>query len=351
MSNQNEQQFVAPQGVMSMKMTAPSGFEGKTKRTDIQIFPDGPQPAVIYCVIGLGTHTENYQGTGEKDINKIYIGFEFPQLKQLFYVEDTEPRSTIMSIESSYSMGPKSKLRAVCEAAIGRKFNGDNEAYNYDVSQLIGAKVLVNVITKYRKADNTPYNSIGSVIPLGSYPLPPNFNPEIEYNVFGIDQEGNNFKTMNYAKVPLNLKKIILESKEAKDYIARGGVFAKLPDNYQQTQTPQQSYPATPAPPTPAPAPVQNAGPKFVLLDTQFTLEQWKAANWTEEMLVQNGKGKWEYPTPPSPSQMAPPPAAPAAPAPPQAPLSSQPLAQQVELQQQAQDWLSEDDDDDDCPF
>lgn len=362
MNQNNQQQFVAPQGTMKMSMKAPSNYEGKTKRTDIQLFPDGPQPAVIYCAIGLGTHTENFQGTGDKQVNKIYVGFEFPQLKQLFYIEDTEPRSTIMSVESSYSMGSKSKLRAICEAVIGRKFSSDDEAYDFDISQIIGAKVLVNVATKYRKKDNTPYNDIGSVIPLGQYPLPPNFNPEIEYNIFGIDENGDNFKTMNYAKIPFYLKKIILESKEAKEYIAKGGVFAKMPDNQQQgsQQSFQQNQTSAQAP---APAPVPAAAPpqkKFILTDTSFSLEQWKNAQWTEQMLVDGGKGYWEEP---APAPMAPPPSAAVPQAPPQAPTPQTPqpqapqqqfqqqaFASQAEQQQQAQNWLSEEDDDD-MPF
>ena len=232
-----------------------------------------------------------------------------------------------------------------------------NEAYDFDISQIIGAKVLVNVTTKYRKKDNTPYNDIGSVIPLGQYPLPPNFNPEIEYNIFGIDEQGENFKTMNYAKIPFYLKKTILESKEAKEYIAKGGVFAKMPENQQQNsqQSFQQSAPAqnfqqsAPAQvPTPA-APLAVPGEKkFVLTDTSFTLEQWKGAQWTEQMLVDNGKGYWQEPAPaPAPTQMAPPPPAPAPPAPqaPQQSFNQQPS--QTTQQQEAQSWLDEEDDDD----
>ena len=347
--------YTAPVGTMTMPMTAPSDFGGgKTKRTDIQLLPDGPQPGVIYAVVGLGTHSESFGNQAPKDISKIYIGIEFPQLKQLFYEEDTTPRSTILSIKSAFAMSGKAKLRALAEAVIGRKFKDDNEAYNFDITQIIGAKILVNVITKTRKAPGVgQYNAVGSVMPLGGYPLPPNFNPENEKLVFGVDPEGNNFKTINYAKLQYNLKKMILASHEAKAYIAKGGAFAKIEDvnqnqgqqPQQQTQQQYQQQAQQPTPPQPA-APVQNGEPVFVLTDTQFTIEQWKHAGWTENDLVASGKGRWDQPVaaPSAPSPQGPPaPHAPQAPQTPQGPPVAQVPGQQGPV---SSSWTDEEDDD-----
>lgn len=352
MSNQQQNNYVAPQGQMSMAMTAPSDFQGKTKRTDIQLFPDGPQPGKIYAVVGLGTHSESFNNEAPKDRNKIFIGIEFPQLKQLFYEEDTEPRSTVMSVESVFSMGDRSKLRALAEAVIGRKFGSDEEARSFDVQQLVGATILVNVVTAVSKKSGKPYNKVGTVMSLGNYPLPPNFNPELPYQLFAIDPIGNNFKTVNYANLPFFLKKTILESNEAKDYIAKGGLFAKNPENNAQNgstpQQPQQQQYAQGNAPAPAPAPVAAApvqqGPRLEMLVTDFTYEQYIAGQWTDQMLIDANKARMVYPTPPpAPTQMAPPPVAPApAPAVAPAPVQQQFAQQPQQVQQPAQQFAQQ---------
>ena len=282
-----------------------------------------------------------------------------------------------MSIDSTFNMGDRSKLRKLAEVVIGRSFKDNTEADNFDVGQLIGVKVLVQVITKTSKKTGNPYNAIGSIGQLGGYPLPANFNPELEYHLFAIDPAGNNFKTINFANLPLWIKKTIFESNEAKDYVAKGGLFAKKNEDtntgaVQQQQGQQQTFQqqpqaqqqmqqqAMPQPPIQQ-APVQTTR-KFVMIDTQFTLDQWKAAHWTEESLVAGGKAKWEEVVLPPVAPQAPPAApqqAPQAPqAPPAVPQQAQPQQQQMsfsqeqpQVQQQtpAENWLDEDEDD--LPF
>ena len=374
-------QFTAPQGTISMAVTAPS-FSGKTKRSDIQLLPNGPHPAIIYAVVGTGTTMEAFGNEQPKPKNKVWIGLEFPQLKQFFYEEDTEQRSTVMSIDSTFNMGDRSKLRAIAEVVIGRQFKDNTEADNFDVGQLIGAKVLVQVVTKTSKKTGNPYNAIGSIGALGGFPLPANFNPELEYHLFAIDPAGNNFKTINFANLPVWIKKTIFESNEAKAYVAKGGLFAKKnedtntgspqqPQGQQQTsqqqpqgqqQVQQQAAPQAPVQQAPA-----QTTKKFVMIDTQFTLEQWKAAHWTEESLVAGGKARWEEVTLPPVAPQAPSaPQEPHAPQVPTAPQQAEPQQQQMSFpqgqpqqQQQAQpqaqqptpaeNWLDEDEDD--LPF
>lgn len=320
--SQQENNTTAPQGSISMAITAPS-FAGKTKRENVQMFADGPQPAVIYAVVGLGSHMKSFKGEEPKEKDQIFIGLEFPQLKQLFYEEDTEPRSTTMSIDSTFNMGERSKLRLVAEAVIGRKFRDNNEANNFDISKLIGAKILVGVATKVSQKTGKPYNYVGSLMAIGDYPIPPNFNPELEYQLFAIDPAGNNFRTMNYANLPYWLKKTILESKEAKAYAAKGGLFAKKTETTNTGQAAQQNANAIATPTQSAPPP-QGATKKFVMIDTTYTLEQWKQAQWTEQQLVDAGKARWEMPEPIAPPSAPPsaPPAAPSAPAGPPQPNS-----------------------------
>ena len=162
---------------MTTPMVAPESNSGFTKRSDIQLLPNGLHPGVIYAVVGIGTHMESFASQAPREMNKIHIGIEFPQLKQMFYMEDTVARSTVGSLEGAFSMAGKAKLRALVEAVRGVAFASDDEAAGYDVSQLIGCKVLCNMTTVARKQGQGNYNKILNFAPLGSYPLPPNFNP------------------------------------------------------------------------------------------------------------------------------------------------------------------------------
>lgn len=358
-------QFTAPQGTISMAVTAP-GFSGKTKRSDIALLPNGPHPAIIYAVVGTGTTMESFGNEQPKPKNKLWIGFEFPQLKQFFYEEDTEKRSTTMNIDSTFNMGDRSKLRKISEVVIGREFRDNSEADNFDVSKLIGVKVLCQIVTKNSKKTGKPYNTIASIGALGGYPLPADFNPECEYHLFAIDPEGNNFKTINFANLPMWIKSRIFESNEAKAYVAKGGMFAKKSETTnngnQQQQQPQQVQQQAQQGQLPL-APQQNAQPltrRFILTDTQYSLEQWKHAQWTEQALVDAGKARWEDVQPEPQLPPAPPSAQPLPPAPPQNVQQVQQQNPQQDIQQPQQqvqqqaekpavNWLE--DEDDELPF
>lgn len=348
-------------------MTAPAQGSNFTKRNDIQTMPHGLSVGIIYSIVHIGNQVKMFNGQS-KVVNTVFVGIEYPQLKQLFYMEDTTPRSTVGSLESAFSMAPQAKLRELAEAVLGRKFSSDEEANKFDISQLIGAKVLVMNVVQPSKKTGILYNKITGFAPLGEYPLPVNFNPELEYHIFNIDPAGNNFMSEQYAKLPNYLKKKIMESQEAKDYIARGGQFAKKPENngqnnqqngfhqpaqqaYQQQpeQQPQQQVYQQPvqqpvqqqAAPAPDPAPGQAVRQKFVLTDTSYTLDQWKASQWTEQALVDARKGYWENIVPEPVSAPAPP--VQTAPAPPVQQAPAQPFnainqpqsAQQTQYAQQ----------------
>jgi hypothetical protein len=327
-------------GAMTTPMIAPESSSGFTKRDDIQLLPNGLHPGVIYAVCGIGTHMESFNGQPPREMNKIHIGIEFPQLKQMFYMEDTVPRSTVGSLEGAFAMTGKSKLKALVEAVRGVAFNTEQEASNYDISQLLGCKVLCNMTTVARQNGKGNYNKILNFAPLGTYPLPPNFNPENEYNLFVVDAAGENFKTTNYANLPNWLKKTIMESVEAKKYASKGGAFAKKPDaqqNGKSQQPVQQQLQHQAGQPVPQQqqVPQQQIPPvtqkTFVLTNPDYTMEQWRHAGWNEEALVAAGHARWDMPLAPA---SAPQPQAPPA-LPPQ--QTSQPPVQQMPQQAQPQ--------------
>jgi hypothetical protein len=87
------------------------------KREDIQILDVGPNPGILYQMVDLGTH---YNQTFDKRSRLLKLVFEFPLLKQLFKVDDTVPRPTVVSQEYTFMLGENSNLKKVIDGAEGR---------------------------------------------------------------------------------------------------------------------------------------------------------------------------------------------------------------------------------------
>lgn len=311
---------ITPQGEIQGQIVIEDN--NSVKRSDIQNLVHGLNPGVLYAVVDLGTHNETFQGQAPMPTRKIFIGFEHPQLKQLFYEDDTVPRSTVSSIEGSMTLGDKSKLKALVNAASGKALSYD-EAKSYNLYNLLGQKFNINIeITPGKKDPTLFYNKVTGVFSGNGMILPVPFEPELKYLYFFIDKDkhgntiGNNFMTSNYANLPFFLKKKILASKEAIEYTAKGGKLAENPKVEKGQQVPQQ-----PQQPTQHSIP-QNSVSPITMLVNDFTLEQYLQSGWTIEALVQNGKAKLNTPVPtPAPPQM---------PQAPQGPLSVPTAPQQM---------------------
>lgn len=294
--------YSAPVGQMQMPQ---GGFfapetGGKTRCQNIQLVPFGLNPARICDVIDLGTQVVEWMGE-KKDSRRVLIRFELPQLKQKFYEEDTELKSTMLMVESALVQSDKSKLTAICKAVSGI---GDvNQLKTFDLQKLLGATILLNISHK-TNSKGVLKESIDGFAPLGGYQLPPNFSPDAECNMFFVDANGYNFNTINFAKVPPFLKNKIINSKEGQAHIAKGGTFAKEQSNQepQQQQTiaqqNQNAFQSNPA--FTQPANIQMTP------NAQNTYAEYIAAGWTIETLVQNGLAVYVNQTPvatPPPTQ------------------------------------------------
>lgn len=244
MNNQN-QNPVLPQGQIQTGMIAPEGGGSrKTRRTDIINLPIGGNPGIIFGMVDLGTQVVTYKNITNTR-RQVYVAIEHPQLKQLFYVEDTERRSTMTSKKSSFSYAPSSFLKSCIDAVEKRELTQE-EVKTYDSMKLLGQTVGVSV--KHKQYEGVVYDNIGGVS-AWNYPLPEGFVRSNDFWFFTIDKDqsgrtiGNNFLTENYAKLPGFLKKLISESKEAQEYAERGGQFAEMPkeDKNQPSHYPQQN--------------------------------------------------------------------------------------------------------------
>lgn len=309
---------------------------GLTPNPDKVLLDAGLQPGRIIEIVDLGRQTEQFGNKPPETRHKIRIGFEHPQLKQRYYMEDDVPRSCITSKEATYSIGDNSFLKKVIEAAEKRPVSIDEaRSLSKDMSRYLGKIIGVQIGHKVSKAGN-PYEKVTGVMAWNdkTMMLPQPWTPERDTHWFFIDLDprtrqviGNNFRSQVFANLPGYVKKTILRSEEAQKYAANGGVFAEKNDSQQGQSTTVQAQSASQQQQvsTPAPSPskvVTNADGSMILemIDQNFTMEQYLSSpDWTPELMVQHGKARWiqnpatQQPIA-SPSAPAGPPAAPSAP-------------------------------------
>jgi len=129
-----------------------------------EVISAGNYAARCYQMIHIGTVKENILGE-EKILNKVRIGWELPTELKVFDQEKGE-QPLVISEEFTLSMHEKSKLRKFLASWRGKDFTED-EAKCFDVTKLVGAACMLNIIHKPSKKDPTIiYAVIGSVSPI-----------------------------------------------------------------------------------------------------------------------------------------------------------------------------------------
>lgn len=133
---------------------------------DFKRVPPGVYIGRCFSMIDLGTQTTNGQ-YGEKQQHKIRIGWE------LFGEDedgnpltiDVDGKAMPMMISKSYtvSMNEKANLRKDLSAWRGRDFT-DEEAAAFDVSKLLNAYCMINVVSS--EHDGKTYSNVGGITPL-----------------------------------------------------------------------------------------------------------------------------------------------------------------------------------------
>jgi hypothetical protein len=157
-----------------------------TKREPI---PAGNYIARCYQMIHIGTVEEIILGE-KKVLNKVRIGWELPTELRVFN-EDKGEQPLVISKEFTLSMHEKSTLRKVLASWRGKDFSED-EAKSFDVTKLIGAACMLNIIHKPGKKDPTAiYEEIGSISPLPKgMKAPEQINPTfvLDYDNFDVER-------------------------------------------------------------------------------------------------------------------------------------------------------------------
>lgn len=145
---------------------------GGLKKREMPLITAGTHVATIYRFMNLGTRIQVFQGIEKETPDTVIrITFEVTGEKHQFTyrnddgVEETVEKPLVIDKEFNLTMGPKSKLRPFVEGIIGTPLT-DDEAYAFDLEQLIGKSCLVSIAHKPSKKDGRIFANIISTAPL-----------------------------------------------------------------------------------------------------------------------------------------------------------------------------------------
>lgn len=129
-----------------------------------ELIPAGNYIARCYQLIELGTITDQVMGK-MTTAKKVRIGWELPEEMKVFD-EAKGPQPLVISAEYTLSTNKKATLRAILASWRGRDFT-EEEAKGFDITKLVGATCMINVIHKAGVTDPSKlYEKIAGITPL-----------------------------------------------------------------------------------------------------------------------------------------------------------------------------------------
>jgi len=132
--------------------------------TPRELIPAGNYIARCYQMIEIGTVTEFVMGKTVQ-AKKVRIGWELPTELKIFKQENGE-QPLVISKEYTLSMNEKANLRKDLKSWRGKDFTED-EAKCFDITKLIGAACMLNVIHKPKVSDpNSVYEQVAGITPM-----------------------------------------------------------------------------------------------------------------------------------------------------------------------------------------
>lgn len=153
-----------------------------------ELIPAGNYIARCYQMIEIGTVDEFVMGKPVR-AKKVRIGWELPLETRVFREEKGE-QPLVISKEYTLSMNEKANLRKDLKSWRGKDFTED-EAKSFDITKLIGAGCMLNIIHKPKVSDPTSYyEQIAGITPLPKgIKCPPQINPTFVLSYDDFDQE------------------------------------------------------------------------------------------------------------------------------------------------------------------
>ena len=123
------------------------------------LIPAGNYVARCYQVIHIGTIDTEFKGRKTKQ-NKVRFGWEFPEEMR----ESSEGKKYPATISQEYtlSLSSKSNLRKILASWRGQDFTPE-ELKAFDISKLIGAECMINIIHKPSADGTSIYENIAGI--------------------------------------------------------------------------------------------------------------------------------------------------------------------------------------------
>lgn len=129
-----------------------------------ELIPAGNYIARCYQMLEIGHVSENIMGV-QKTLQKVRIGWELPEEKRVFDTTKGE-QPLVISKEYTLSMNEKSNLRKDLKSWRGKDFT-EEEAKSFDITKLLGAPCMLNIIHNPSKSDPSKiYEQISGITPL-----------------------------------------------------------------------------------------------------------------------------------------------------------------------------------------
>jgi hypothetical protein len=114
-------------------------------------------------MIQIGTVESEYLGE-KKTLHKVMIDFELP-LETAIFREGEPEKPFVISKEYTLSFHEKSTLRSHLQSWRGKAFT-DEEAAKFDITKLVGATCMLNVVHKASADGTKTYANIASISPI-----------------------------------------------------------------------------------------------------------------------------------------------------------------------------------------
>lgn len=200
-----------------------NAFEKKQR----PIPPQGPQVAVCYSIIDLGTHMKSFQNQEAKPTPLLHISWELPNLPFAVFKEGDQPKPLALFQEYSTSMGDKAKLPKLLTSWRGVPPTDLAK----ELPQFLGQPCLINVEYKNDKQKPEIIYANVAMNGLGVMRLPTNTqvnnltNPKVFFN---LDQ----YSHAQFLTLPEWIRKKIMSSLEWSGIVAKYGT---VPVQQEQT--------------------------------------------------------------------------------------------------------------------
>ena len=284
----------------NVNFTAPTGASSKL---EVPMIPTGMHLCTLYGIADLGTQDGGNYGPK----HKVNLAFEFPTQMRTFYEGDPQKPSCVFVFES-FSMAPKANLRTrFVQPMISRQLS-DTEADNFNFSSLLGKSFIATITHSV----DGKWANISSLVPLDASNM--QFAGLTSPEVPGLNDKyffhsSHGYESDNFKALPKFIRDKIKSSHEGVMHQNAGGKFVEpVAGDYANNNS--------------------SSAPQIEMLPSAtHTLEQFRAQNWTDEMLISQGYAKIAGPVAPPTMPAAAPVAAPLPAAAPIAPPVAAPPA------------------------